>query len=289
MDSAQEETELSMRFLRIRTSNGSRLAAEDAGSVATFPDDAPSDYMSLWREAARRGMSIGDLASLLLAGRSRRPVADVDLDIPHVPPEVWGAAFTYAIPRAYVSAQHVPTDPLVRPVIFFKATPHRCVGPGQPIGSRGDAQQMIPEAELAVIIADGRVIGYTAANDVSSRDLPRENPFYMDASKIFARCCALGPAIVPAGGLDPTRLRIGYRVIRGGTVVVTGEGSTERLSYTIDDLVRWTTKHADVPDGAVLCTGSAASPPADTHLIEGDVVEIDIDGVGVLRNAVVAV
>lgn len=279
-----------LRFLRIRTSTGSRLAADEGRGVAVFPDDAPADYVSLWREATRRGVSVADLALALLDGLPRRPVADTDLDIPHLPPEVWGAAFTYAIPRASnVSTQHIPTDPAVRPVIFFKATPHRCAGPGQPIGSRRDARQMIPEAELAVIIAGGRVIGYTAANDVSSRDLPRENPFYMDASKIFARCCGLGPAIVPVGGLDPTRLRIGYRVIRGGAVVFAGEGSTERLSYTIDDLVRWTTAHTDVPDGAVLCTGSAASPPAETHLVDGDVVEIIIDGIGVLRNPVVAV
>jgi 2-dehydro-3-deoxy-D-arabinonate dehydratase len=148
---------------------------------------------------------------------------------------------------------------------------------------------MIPEAELAVIIAGGRVIGYTAANDVSSRDLTRDNPYYMDPAKIFSRCCALGPVIAPPGMLEIGRLRIGYRVIRKGTTAWAGEGSTERLNRTIDELVRWTLAHADLPDGAVLCTGSAASPPPDTHLVEGDVVEIEVEGIGVLRNPVVEV
>lgn len=277
-----------MRFLRVRTPSGSRFAAQDAGGAALFPDDAPGDYLALWREAERRNRTVVDLARDLLDGRPRRAVAEADLDIPYVPPEVWGAAFTYTIPRA-TAIQHMPTDPAVRPVIFFKATPHRCVGPNQPIGARRDATLMIPEAELAVIIAGGRVIGYTAANDVSSRDLTRDNPYYMDPAKIFSRCCALGPVIAPPGMLEIGRLRIGYRVIRKGTTAWAGEGSTERLNRTIDELVRWTLAHADLPDGAVLCTGSAASPPPDTHLVEGDVVEIEVEGIGVLRNPVVEV
>jgi 2-dehydro-3-deoxy-D-arabinonate dehydratase len=273
----------------LRTPSGSRLAAQDAGGAALFPDDAPNDYLALWREAERCGCTIIDLARDLLHGRPRRAVTDGDLDIPYAPPEVWGAAFTYTIPRAGFTMQHVPTDPAARPVIFFKATPHRCAGPGQPIGARRDATLMIPEAELAVIISGGRVIGYTAANDVSSRDLTRENPYYMDASKVFSRCCGLGPAIVPPGVLDVGQLRIGFRVIRAGKVTWSGEGTTARLSRTIEELVRWTAEHADLPDGTVLCTGSAASPPPETHLIEGDIVEIEVEGIGVLRNPVVGV
>jgi 2-dehydro-3-deoxy-D-arabinonate dehydratase len=275
--------------VRVRTPSGTRLAEQDSTGVVLFPDDAPNDYLALWREAKRCGCTIVELARDLLSGRPRRTVSDADLDIPYLPPEVWGAAFTYTIPRAGFTMQHVPTDPAARPVIFFKATPHRCAGPGQPIGTRRDATLMIPEAELAVILAEGNVIGYTAANDVSSRDLTRENPYYMDASKVFGRCCGLGPAIVPPGVLNVGNLRIGYRVIRAGTIAWAGEGNTSRLNRSIEELVRWTGEHADLPDGAVLCTGSAASPPPDTHLVEGDVVEIEIEGIGVLRNPVVGV
>ncbi len=279
-----------MKFIRVRTRQGTRFAVQDERGVAFFGDGAPQDYLALWQEAETQQLSVIDFARRLTNGLPRSAPGD-DLEIPYRPPEVWGAAFTYAIQRPTgVISQAIPTEPAGRPVIFFKATPHRCVGPGQPIGARRDARLMIPEPELAVIIGrNGRVIGYLGANDVSSRDLPRENPFYMDASKVFARCCALGPAVVPPDALDPTRLRIAFRVLRGGAIVFAGEGTTERMNRTIDDLVRWTAQHADLPEGTVLCTGSAASPPAETHLVEGDVVEVEVEGIGVLRNPVVVV
>lgn len=280
-----------MRFMRLRTENTSRMAAEDERGVGILPERAPQDYLTLWHAAEQRGLSVIDLAREMLDGRPRIQVKLADLEIPYMPPEVWGAAFTYAITRpANVLSQAIPTEPVGRPVIFFKATPHRCVGPGQPIGVRRDARLMIPEPELAVIIGrGGEIIGYLGANDVSSRDLPRENPFYMDASKIFARCCALGPAVVPPGVIDPAHLKISFRVLRNGSVKFTGEGTTERMNRPIEELVEWTAAHADLPEGTVLCTGSAASPPAETHLLEGDIVEVEVEGIGVLRNPVVAV
>lgn len=282
-----------MRFLRVRAPGGVRLAAEDERGVATFPDGAPQDYLALWRAAEARSISVGDLAREILDGRPRVAAVTEALEIPYLPPEVWGAAFTYAIPRPSGGRDQeaaAALDRTDRPVLFFKATPHRCVGPGQAIGSRQDARQMIPEPELAVIIGlEARIIGYLGANDVSSRDLPRHNPFYMDVSKIFARCCALGPAVVPPGDLDPRQCRIMVRHLRGGRLVFEGEGTTARLRWPVEEQARWVTAHADLPEGAVLCTGSAVSPPGNIHLEEGDVVEVEIEGIGLLRNPVVMV
>lgn len=288
-----------MRFLRVHTDSGIRLAADDGEGIVLFPPGAPQDYLSVWHTARGHGMpprawaeqQLRDEARLSPGGDGRNDRETPALAIPWVPPEVWGAAFTYSIPRPpSVLAQSPPRPTTGRPVVFFKATPHRCVGPDEPIGVRRDSRLMIPEPELAVIIgADGEIIGYLAANDVSARDFPMENPFYMDSSKVFARCCALGPAIVPPGDVNPMDVRITCRVRRGDRVLFEAEGTTARLNRSLEELVEWTCAHADVPAGAVLCTGTAVSPPADLHLVEGDVVEVDAEGIGLLRNPVVAV
>ncbi len=284
-----------MRIFRLQTTTGVRLAAASDGELRGLPATAPGDYLTLWRAAAADGLTVTEwierqqdaLTPLGLRPEDLRADHLPRLAIPVDPPEVWGASYTYAIARAMGPDPLMPA-PDRRPVIFFKATPHRCVGPDEPVGTRGDAQLMIPEAELGVVIGpQATIIGYLACNDVSSRDLPRENPYYMDASKIFARCCALGPAVVPPDAIDPRALAIFCRVYRGGRSIFAGEGTTARLNRSLDELVKWTCDHADVPDGAVLCTGTSISPPRDLSLLAGDVVEVEIEGIGVLRNHVV--
>jgi 2-dehydro-3-deoxy-D-arabinonate dehydratase len=77
----------------------------------------------------------------------------------------------------------------VRPELFFKASSHRVVGPGQPVGIRADSAWNIPEPELALaIFAHGQVFGYTIGNDMSSRDIEGENPLYLPQAKTYDGC-----------------------------------------------------------------------------------------------------
>ena len=98
-----------------------------------------------------------------------------------------------------------------RPEVFFKGTARRLRGHrASAIGIRRDSQFTAPEPELALVLGSRRhsIFGYTLANDVSAWDIERENALYLTQSKVYDRCCALGPVIVTADEIaDPYTLR----------------------------------------------------------------------------------
>ncbi len=155
---------------------------------------------------------------------------------------------------------------------------------------RTDSAWDVPEPELAIVVnAHGQIVGYTIANDVSSRSIEGENPLYLPQAKVFAGCCALGPGIVPAWEVaDPYRLGIHMRIRRNGELTWQGETSTSELKRKLDELVRYLFLEDDFPDGVVVCTGTALVPDSPFTLAAGDEVEIEVDQLGSLRNPVVS-
>src|SRR5271170_3509894 len=84
-----------------------------------------------------------------------------------------------------------------RPELFFKAVAHKVAGPNSEVRIRKDAKWSVPEPELALLVNPrGRIIGYTIANDMSSRDIEGVNPLYLPQAKVYDRSCALGPGIL---------------------------------------------------------------------------------------------
>jgi 2-dehydro-3-deoxy-D-arabinonate dehydratase len=290
-----------MRFIRV--SDGSTISfcgVDEQGKIWRLnnePDD-PQDYVQLYALAQKNEQSMSDLAKSLAAKGESLPWSLEDLDvpassakphliIPYVPPEAWGAAFTYPAKSdkdPYAEARYAK-----RPVIFFKATSSRCVGPNEAIGSRADTTQMIPEAELGLVLASsGEIIGYTVANDVTSIDLTAESDLYVNYAKCFNRCTSLGPTIVPPESIgDATNLDIRSRVIRDGDVISDLAGNTGNMIRTFDELIGYLTDHNDIPTGTLLCAGSAASAVWGTHIVDGDLVEIEITRIGRLSNPVI--
>ena len=84
--------------------------------------------------------------------------------------------------------------------------------------SASDSKFTAPEPELAVVLgSQGRIVGYTLANDVSAWDIERENALYLPQSKVYDGCCALGPVIVTADELtDPYNLEMTCTIVRDG-------------------------------------------------------------------------
>ena len=176
-----------------------------------------------------------------------------------------------------------------RPELFFKAPAEEVVGPGDDVGIRADSGWDVPEPELAVVLTSRlEVLGYTIGNDMSSRSIEGENALYLPQAKIYDRACALGPRIVPRWWVDGP-FEIALDVQRGGRSIVSERTSTERMRRSFEELAGWLGGALDFPYGAVLMTGTGIVPEGSFTLAAGDIVTIEVKGLGALRNPVVVV
>jgi 2-keto-4-pentenoate hydratase/2-oxohepta-3-ene-1,7-dioic acid hydratase in catechol pathway len=172
------------------------------------------------------------------------------------------------------------------PIIFLKP-PSALVGHGAPIVLPRGAEQVEAEAELAIVIgrrcrnvaaadAESVILGYTPSNDVSARDYQYTDGQWVRA-KGFDSFAPIGPAIVT--GVSPADLAITSRI--NGQV-----RQSSRTSYLIFDvpyLIEFVSRVMTLEPGDVIMTGTPAGPP---KLAPGDGCEIEIEGLGVLRNPV---
>ena len=210
--------------------------------------------------------------------------------------EIWAAGVTYVRSRTARMAEAAGAGggdfydrvySAERPELFFKATPHRVVGPNAPVRIRRDSKWNVPEPELALLISPGaKILGYTIANDMSSRDLEGANPLYLPQAKTYDGCCALGPSIlisrerpVPATGIHLTIGRAGAAVFHGSTRL-------SDMKRSLEELVAFLYRESSFPNGCFLLTGTGIVPPDSFTLAVGDRVEISIDGIGSLANTV---
>jgi 2-dehydro-3-deoxy-D-arabinonate dehydratase len=225
-------------------------------------------------------------------------LSDVKLLPPVDRQEIWAAGVTYLRSRSARTAESTHDASAYdrvyaadRPELFFKAAPHKVVGPGEPIGVRRDSRWTVPEPELALVInSRGQVAGCTIGNDVSARDIEADNLLYLPQAKVYDRSCAVGPWIVP--GLSEDRARsqsIHLTIERAGQPVFQGDSPIANLKRSFADLARHLFACQTFPRGAILLTGTGIVPPDDFSLRPGDVVRIEIPAVGVLINPTVEV
>ena len=175
-----------------------------------------------------------------------------------------------------------------RPEVFFKATPQRVVGPGEPVRVRRDSRWHVPEPEFALVINQSlELVGYTIGNDMSARDIEGDNPLYLPQAKIYMGCCALGPVIRLADPAAPhEHFEMAMAVERAGQVIFQGRTSTAQMARSFADLIRYLGIDNAFPEGVVLLTGTGIIPPDDFSLEAGDRVHMNVPGIGVLSNPV---
>ncbi len=236
------------------------------------------------------------VAQTLLVPHARIPLAAVQLLPPIDRQEVWAAGVTYKRSRvarmeesetAASCYDRVYVSP--RPELFFKASPHRVAGHGQPLRIREDATWNVPEPELTLVLNSRlRLAGFTIGNDMSSRDIEGDNPLYLPQAKVYDQCCGLGPWITLTAAM-PSRDQIGIRltILRADQVVFAGQTSVEQMARTFEDLIGWLGRDNSFPNGAFLLTGTGVVPDSEFTLHADDIVEISIDGIGTLRNIIV--
>jgi 2-keto-4-pentenoate hydratase/2-oxohepta-3-ene-1,7-dioic acid hydratase in catechol pathway len=192
-----------------------------------------------------------------------------------------------------LAPQEIPEFPS-----FFSKNPATVVGPNAPVRFPAPhSSQLDWEAELAVVIgkpgrdipearAMDHVFGYTCANDVSVRDVQRRHGGQWFKGKNFDTHLPMGPWIVTADELDPADLAIQSRV----NGVTKQDSRTKHMVFKIPRLIAELSAGCELWPGDLIITGTPAgvgfarTPPE--FLKVGDVVEVEIEGIGVLRNTI---
>ena len=208
--------------------------------------------------------------------------------------EVWAAGVTYYRSRSARMEESKAAGggdfydrvySAERPELFFKATPHRVVGPNAAVAIRRDARWSVPEPELALFLTPkGKIAGYTIGNDMSSRDIEGENPLYLPQAKVYDRACALGPCLLVADDPLPAATEIQIEIMRAGRSAFSGSTSLKELKRDPAQLAEYLYRECSFPAGCFLLTGTGIVPPDNFSLQQGDEIRITIPPIGTLIN-----
>ena len=216
--------------------------------------------------------------------------------LPFIPEEVWAAGVTYknseferkresSTPDIYAKVYNAK-----RPEIFFKSTGSRLVAPNQKIGIRSDSKWNVPEAELAVILINNEIFGYSIGNDMTSREIEGENPLYLTQAKIYDKSCSIGPCILDAESINNyEKFNINCKIIRNKKTIFNANSSVKSMNKSIPDLIKWLKKSNTLPIKSAFLTGTGIVPPPEFTLLENDQISISIDEIGSLNNSVIKV
>ena len=269
-----------MRIATVQTHDGAKLAAEVDGEYRRIHFD-------------------GDLLSLLRAGVDPHDLAVGDgvagrLGTPLQPGKIVAIGLNY-LDHIRESNLAQPAQPLV-----FAKFPSSVTGPDDPIVVDSELTTQVDwEVELGVIVGrrmrdvavDGAldyVFGYTVCNDVSARDVQFSESQWT-RGKSFDTFCPLGPVVVTADEIpDPQALALRTRV--NGEVMQ--DSSTGEMLFGVADLLAFCSRNFTLEPGDLLLTGTPwgcgyfMDPPRALEI--GDVVECEVEGIGVLRNVVSA-
>ena len=174
-----------------------------------------------------------------------------------------------------------------RPELFFKSTPERVVGHGGYVHIRKDSTWNVPEPELALFInSSGNIEGYTIGNDMSSRSIEGENMLYLPQAKTYSRSAGLGPCLYVPSAPIPQSTTIAMEIIRNGKVMYSDKVQISQMKRKHTELAAWLFRELDFPVGCFLMTGTCLVPTNDFTLAVKDVVNMTIDGIGMLTNTI---
>jgi 2-dehydro-3-deoxy-D-arabinonate dehydratase len=240
------------------------------------------------------------LLSHLLALHARlkpRPAPVLDSVLPPMQgQELWASGVTYL--RSKVERQEESKGSgggdfyqrvyeAERPELFFKGTRHRVAGHGGLVRIRADSTWDVPEPELVLVLnRNGRIVGYTIGNDMSSRSIEGENPLYLSQAKIYDGSAALGPCVLVREEPLPSYAAISLSIRRGAAEVFSGSVEISQITRRFIDLAAYLYRECSFPQGALLMTGTGIVPPAPFTLQHGDAIRITIDHIGSLENRV---
>jgi 2-dehydro-3-deoxy-D-arabinonate dehydratase len=271
-----------------RTSNGSYV--EEDGSYYRVPETS-------WDALVTHENLQQYLLSIIAKGAAAGDFASAKILAPIGSQEVWAAGVTYYRSRSARMEESKSAGggdfydrvySAERPELFFKSTPHRAVGPGDQVRIRKDATWSIPEPELTLLVNPrSEIIGYTAGNDMGSRDIEGENPLYLPQAKMYNGSCALGPCVLVSRQMLPATTAIRLEIERESVMAFSGTTTLEKFKREPAQLVEYLFRDNSFPNGTFLMTGTGIVPPDEFALASGDRVRVTIDPIGTLENDVV--
>jgi 2-keto-4-pentenoate hydratase/2-oxohepta-3-ene-1,7-dioic acid hydratase in catechol pathway len=190
--------------------------------------------------------------------------------------------------RNYVGHAKELNNPMPEEPLLFLKAPSSLIGPGEAIVLPPESQKVEHEGEIAVVLrtrlsrgataeeARGAVLGAVPANDVTARDLQRKDAVFA-RSKSFDTFCPVGPAILVGADLDD--LAVATRV----NGAERQRGHVREMAFGLVDLLLYSSRMMTLEPGDILLTGT---PAGVGPLLDGDVVEVEIPGIGALSNPV---
>lgn len=285
-----------MKLCRFRKDTGEArigMVVDDA-SVMDLTAAGPASFTALLESPD----PLAELRKLTAVNPPGLALSEIKLLAPVERQEVWAAGVTYLRSKTarmeesdFSANAYDRVYSAERPEIFFKSLADKVVATGEPVGIRRDARWSVPEPELALVLnSRGQIVGHTIGNDMSSRDIEGENLLYLPQAKTYHRSCALGPWLVlGTPEAEAREWQIKIEINRAGTNVFAGEVSVGQIKRRFDELAEFLFRSQVFPHGAVLLTGTGIVPPDAFTLGEGDVIRIEIGGIGILQNPVAVV
>lgn len=227
----------------------------------------------------------GDMFDRLQVGPIVGHLDEVELLAPVQPSKIVAIGLNY---QDHIDEDAFDLEQPENPIIFLKP-PTALAGHNQPIVLPKGAEKVDAEAELSIVIgrecrnvsaadAYDYILGFTIGNDVSARDYQFTDGQWVRA-KGFDTFAPLGPAVVT--GIRADDLEIVSRINGKGFQ----SSSTRNLIFDVPFLIEFVSRVMTLLPGDVIMTGTPAGPP---RLAPGDVCEIEIAGLGILSNPVVA-
>ena len=208
------------------------------------------------------------------------PLDEVKLLAPVAPSKIVCVGRNYREHAAELGNK-MPDEPL----LFLKA-PSAVIASEDSIELPAASQQVEHEGELGVVIGKtarnveddplSYIAGYTCVNDVTARDLQRKDVQFT-RGKSFDTFCPVGPWIVT--GLDSTNVTVTTRL----NGEVKQNGNTADMAFDVAFLIRYISAIMTLYPGDLIATGTPAGVSRMKH---GDVVEVEVSGIGILRNRV---
>ncbi len=213
------------------------------------------------------------------------PLREMKLLCPVAPSKIILTGLNY---KDHIKESASATKEFEEPVLALKA-PSSLIGPEEPIVHPGGGLEVHFEGELALVIgkkahkvfkeeAPEYVLGYTCLNDVTARNLQKKD-IQWSRAKSFDSFCPVGPWL--ATGLDPTRLKLVTR--QNG--LVRQRGDTSQMIWNPFELVSFISSVMTLWPGDVISTGT---PAGVGPVLPEDIIEIEIEGIGILKNRVAA-